>query len=229
MSCWLRGIWELVSHESGANTERLRKLLPGSDPELVLEWLDAVQLIFDKPWSEPLTGLVELAKVPIELVVQDHRGRATSRHGMVAIAVEAKPRGELGAVRVRRLPRVDPQTMLGFVRSAVAPKTCIRTGPWRGYTSLRQRGYGHIVATRAEGDDAMTLVQQVASLLRLWLWSTRAVGMDRLDYYLSEFTFRFNARLHYAASDRTAMFDDILRLALDVPAVPHHTTRRKSG
>ena len=59
-------------------------------------------------------------------------------------------------------------------------------------------GYKHVVTSHdiSIGDNALPLVHRVASLLKRWLLGTHqgAVSHEKLDYYLDEFTFRFNRR-----------------------------------
>ena len=62
--------------------------------------------------------------------------------------------------------------------------------------------------------------RQVASLLRLWLWASRPVQLGRLDPYLDEFAFRFDANLRFAAHDRASRFDAVLRLGWQLRPVP---------
>ncbi len=87
-------------------------------------------------------------------------------------------------------------------------------------------GYRHqpiVVKHRAE--DAATLlprVHRVASLLKRWLWGTHqgAVGHAYLDYYLDEFTFRFNRR--HSAS-RGKLFYRLAQQAVQVDPAPFVT------
>jgi hypothetical protein len=76
----------------------------------------------------------------------------------------------------------------------------------------------------ASGDSAhvaMPEVHRVASLLKRWLLGTNqgAVSHDRLDYYLDEFTFRFNRR---RARRRGLLFYRLLEQA--VATDPHPLT-----
>lgn len=225
---WLRALWALLSRETGAKPSELRSLFPSASEHLVLDWLDTLQATFDRVWDTPLQGLVEVAKVPVEVIAKRH-GRTHGRHAMVGIAVEALRDDELGGVRVCRLPRIDPNTMLNFVRRAVRPSSTVRTCNWHGYAKLRHHGYGHMVSRRPPAEEpSMEVAQQVASLLRLWLWSSRAMDLERLDYYLAEFNFRYNARLRHAASNRLALFNEVLSLAL-APAMASATARAHSS
>lgn len=74
------------------------------------------------------------------------------------------------------------------------------TDAWRGYRGIDMAGYGHKwVSIRASTENAVQLlphVHRVASLLKRWLLATHqgAVQPEQLNYYLDEFTFRFNRR-----------------------------------
>jgi hypothetical protein len=59
-------------------------------------------------------------------------------------------------------------------------------------------GHAHkVVGNTAEfGDNLLPHCHRVASLLKRWILGTHqgAVSHDHLDYYLDEYTFRFNRR-----------------------------------
>lgn len=230
LTAWLRAIWELVSNESGADVRRLQGVLPVLRRELVVSWLRVLQDVFEKLWRQPLAGHVEVAKVPVEVIVRDERDRGRARHCMVAIAVQTSSDGEGLGLRARALPKVDDRAMISFVRSAVAEGSSVCTSAWRGYGQLNALGYDHVIAGAPDSDPAaLTTVQQVASLLRMWLWSTHAIELDQLNYYLAEFTFRNTVRLNSEGSDRDALFNALLRLALEPEGCPQLATRQKSG
>jgi len=60
------------------------------------------------------------------------------------------------------------------------------------------KGYKHSVVRNSTdvGDNLLPLASRVAALLKSWLQGTHqgAVLPSHLDYYLDEFTFRFNRR-----------------------------------
>ena len=85
----------------------------------------------------------------------------------------------------------------------VRPGTRVITDAWQGYRGLDGLGYAHERrsqrAARARGEDPGELlpaVHRVASLAKRWLLGTHqgAIGLQHLDDYLDEFTFRFNRR-----------------------------------
>ena len=87
-----------------------------------------------------------------------------------------------------------------FVQAAIAPGSRVPTDGWLGYEPLRRHGYRHRI-TFLEGQSRspsqlLPHVHQVVSLLKRWLLGTQhgAVTHEHLEYYLDEFTFRFNRR-----------------------------------
>ena len=81
---------------------------------------------------------------------------------------------------------------------SVTDGSTVRTDGWTGYKQLSFKGYGHIVVRKdaSVGDNLLPLVNRVVALLKKWLQGTHqgAVRPPYLDYYLDEFTFRFNRR-----------------------------------
>ena len=65
------------------------------------------------------------------------------------------------------------------------------------------------------GDNLLPLAHRVASLLKRWLGGTHhgAVRASHLDYYLDEFTFRFNRR---TSRSRGKLFYRLMQQAVAV-------------
>jgi hypothetical protein len=87
---------------------------------------------------------------------------------------------------------------LGEDRVGVLAAAAVQTDGWRGYCDLGELGYRHeaICGTDEVGEHPLPHCHRVAALLQRWLLETHqgAVRPSRLDYYLDEFTFRFNRR-----------------------------------
>ena len=83
---------------------------------------------------------------------------------------------------------------------AVDSGAVVRTDGSAAYRALQKHGYQHEKTALAGAKDpahvSMPGVHRVASLLKRWLLGTHqgAVGPEQLDYYLDEYTFRFNRR-----------------------------------
>ena len=68
--------------------------------------------------------------------------------------------------------------------------------------------------------ELMPRVHPVASLLKCWLLGTHqgAVSREHLDYYLDEFTFRFNRR---TSRSRGKLFYRLVQQSVAVAPVPY--------
>ncbi len=73
----------------------------------------------------------------------------------------------------------------------------------------------------------MPRVHKVAALLKRWLLGTLQGGIQHqhLDYYLDEFTFRFNRRRSQA---RGLLFHRLVRQAAAVGPAPYHSIIKPS-
>lgn len=73
----------------------------------------------------------------------------------------------------------------------------------------------------------MPRVHRVASLLKRWLMGTHqgAVAHEHLDYYLDEFTFRFNRR---RSANRGKLFFRLVQQSVAVDPAPYKSLIRCS-
>lgn len=73
----------------------------------------------------------------------------------------------------------------------------------------------------------MPRVHRVASLLKRWLMGTHqgAVTQEHLDYYLDEFTFRFNRR---RSANRGKLFYRLVQQAVAINPAPYKSLVRCS-
>jgi hypothetical protein len=90
---------------------------------------------------------------------------------------------------------------------------------------LESKGYKHdvTIVTRKKKTPSELLprVHQVIALLKRWLMGTHqgAVSQKHLDYYLDEFTFRFNRR---SSKSRGKLFFRLAQQAVAVDPVTYH-------
>jgi hypothetical protein len=117
--------------------------------------------------------------------------------------------------------------MQAFVQEAVAPGS-LHTDGLLSYDRLEKYGYRHritfVKARKESASELLPRVHQVISLLKRWLLGTHqgTVSRAHLDYYLDEFTFRFNRR---TARHRGKLF---YRLVQQAVAVERRTRRSSS-
>ena len=134
-----------------------------------------------------------------------------------------EPKG-FGRIRLRQIPDVSGDSLIGFVRDVVTPGSVILTDGWMGYHGLRRAGYQRDkIVLSSSGDPAHVAlpgVHRVASLLKRWLLGTHqgAVSNKHLDYYLDEFTFRFNRR---GSKARGLLFYRLLQQAVRTEPVAY--------
>jgi hypothetical protein len=108
----------------------------------------------------------------------------------------------------------------------------VHTDGWQGYFDIGKYRFGHVVTNVSQSGDpahvALPHVHRVASLVRRWILGTHqgAVSHDQLDYYLDEFTFRFNRR---HSRHRGLLFYRLLQGALAADPHPYRTLISESA
>ena len=149
-------------------------------------------------------------------------GRQTESKSIVVIAAEVRGTAT-GRIRMRCVPDASEESLLPFVQETVTPEARVRTDGWVAYNGLKALGYKHkptvIAGGRRTASEVMPRVHKVASLLKRWLLGTLQGGVQRrhLDYYLDEFTFRFNRR---ASRSRGLLFYRLVQQAVATDPVP---------
>ena len=115
---------------------------------------------------------------------------------------------------MRRIPDVTKATLTDFVVDHIARGAEVRTDGWQGYFDP-----AHV---------AMPHVHRDASLVQRWLLGTHqgAISHDQLDYYLDEFTFRFNRR---RSRHRGLLFYRLLEGAVGTAPHPYKALTSKTA
>ena len=149
-----------------------------------------------------------------------HHNRGAEGKSLVVIMVQDK-RGRAGRIRLARVANASRASLVPAVSAGVAPGSTVTTDGWTGYEGLSEAGYTHVIARPESvvGDDLLPLPHLVASLLKRWILGTYqgSVSPEHLDYYLDEFTFRFNRR---TSASRGKLFYRLVQQAAQVDPVP---------
>jgi len=226
---WFLAAWHVCSTKNGASALGLQKLLGLGSYHTAWAWLHKLRRAMVVPGRDPLQGEVEVDETYVGGEEPGLRGgRARGKKELVAIAVECRGTGS-GRVRLARIPNASRDTLHGFIKANVEPGATLLTDGWPSYATIDQAGYGHKpVSIRASLENASELlprVHRVAALLKRWLLATHqgAVQPEHLDYYLDEFTFRFNRRDSRA---RGLLFYRLLHQAVRTPPHPKATLSR---
>jgi len=131
--------------------------------------------------------------------------------------------GACGRARLARIADCSEPVLTEFVSGAAEPCSVISTDSWRGYLGLERAGFSHCpTSISASGDPAhvvMPRAHRIASLLKRWLLGTHqgAIRAQQLDFYLDEFTFRFNRR---SSNHRGLLYYRLLEQAVQLEHVP---------
>ena len=120
---------------------------------------------------------------------------------------------KLGRLRLLRIDDVSGKTLEMAVTTVITPGSIVETDGWQGYNGLSTIGYSHRIVREKALDDLLPHVHLVISLLKRWLLGTHQGGVQssHLDYYLDEFTFRFNRRTSHS---RGMLFRRVLENAV---------------
>lgn len=196
-------------------------------------WLHKLRRAMVRPGRDRLSGRVEVDETYLGGLEEGLYGRQTCNKALIVVAAEEDGR-RTGRIRMRRIGSASGKNLHGFVAAVVEPGSVIHTDGWRGYKGLSNKGYVHEVTPLRGKKDASELlprVHHVISLLKHWLMGTHhgAVSHKYLDYYLDEFTFRFNRR---TSRHRGKLFFRLLQQAVAVEPAPYKsltTNARRSG
>jgi transposase-like protein len=171
------------------------------------------------PARDRLTGVVEVDEVFIGGDRPGKRGRGAEGKALVLIAAQEDGK-RIRRIRVRRVADASGQSLEPALWEMVEPGSTVRTDGWGGYNGLTELGYRHrVVQQNAHlGDNLLPMVNLAASLLKRWLLGTHQGGVQHshLDYYLDEYTFRFNRR---TSKSRGLLSYRLLSQAIDLGPV----------
>lgn len=218
---WFQAMWHIASQKYGTNALGLQRVLGLGSYHTAWEWLHRLRRAMVRPGRGKLSGLVEVDETFIGGKAPGKRGRGAANKTLVAVAVEDKGELGFGRIRLRRIPDASSEVLSAFIRENIESGSQVRTDGWSGYTEVSAMGYEHHVEKQTEGigENPLPLVHRIASLLKRWLMGTYqgAVRPQHLDYYLDEYTFRFNRR---TSASRGKLFYRLVEQAMMIDPVP---------
>jgi transposase-like protein len=220
LSVWFRAIWQVSSQKNGVSALGLQRVLGLGSYKTAWSMLQKLRRAMVRPGRERLKGLVEVDETYWGAREAGMVGRLTQKKALIIVGAEVDGQG-IGRVRLRRIPDLSKASLHGFIQDAVEPGSTVRTDGQSTYEGLS--GYVHerrIQRAQPAGEHLLPRVHRVVSLLKRWLMGTHqgAVEHEHLDYYLDEFTFRFNRR---TSASRGKLFYRLLQQAVQVPPAPY--------
>ena len=219
---WFLAMWFVTSQKNGVSALGLQRALGLGSYETSWAWLHKLRRAMVRPGRDRLAGEIEADETDVGGPEEGKRGRQVESKAIVAVAAEQRGRG-IGRIRLRRVKDVSAESLLAFLQDAVEPGATIHTDGWRGYAGLPAAGYRHQVTVIGGGSEPaheiMPRAHKVAALLKRWLLGTLHGGIQHqhLDYYLDEFTFRFNRRRSQA---RGLLFHRLVQQAVAIGPAP---------
>ncbi|MGB7591742.1 MAG: IS1595 family transposase [Terriglobia bacterium] len=224
LRAWFEAMWFVTNQKSGGSALGLQRILGLGSYQTAWAWLHKLRRAMVRPGRDRLTGRVEVDETYLGGPEKDVYGRQAGNKILIVVAAQEDGKG-IGRIRVRSAPDASAESLIPFVEDSIEPGSVVHTDAWLGYEPLERKGYQHQITFlrghRRSPSELLPRVHRVVSLLKRWLMSTHqgAVSHEHLDYYLDEFTFRFNRRRSKA---RGLLFYRLLQQAVEVAPVPYH-------
>lgn len=221
LTVWFRAMWWVTTQKNGASAIGLQRILGLKSYETAWTWLHKFRRAMIRPGRELLSGRVEVDECFIGSPEEEMRGRGSVDKTLVVVAVEENGKG-IGRIRFKQIPNASGSTLNRFLKESVSPGSVVHTDGWKGYKNVGSHGYEHEVTVlkgrKETASELLPRVHLVISLLKRWLMGTHqgAVSHKHLDYYLDEFTFRFNRR---KSMNRGKLFYRLVQQAVAIEPV----------
>lgn len=217
---WFRAIWHVTSQKYGTNALGLQRVLGLGSYHTAWTWLHKLRRAMVRPDRDRLSGIIEVDETYLGGGKPGKRGRGATGKALVVIAAQ-KDGKRIGRIRLHRVPNASAGSLESALKASIEAGSIVRTDAWVGYSGLSELGYAHhIVREGADvGDNLLPKAHLVASLLKRWLLGTYQGGVrpSHLDYYLDEYTFRFNRR---TSRSRGKLFYRLVQQAAVIDPVP---------
>jgi len=219
LSLWFRAMWYVTSQKNGTSALAIQRLLGLGSYKTAWALLHKLRRAMVRPGRDRLQGTVEVDEAYWGGEEAGMIGRKTEEKALIVVAAEEDGAG-IGRIRMRRIATPDRANLHGFIRAVIEPGSTVRTDGLQAYRRLTGYRHDRQVQRRQPPDEhLLPRVHRVISLLKRWLLGTHqgAVAQDYLDYYLDEFTFRFNRR---TSRSRGKLFYRLAQQAVQVSPVP---------
>ena len=230
LKVWFRAMWYVTNQKHGVSALGLQRMLGLGSYRTAWSWLHKLRRAMVRPGRDRLSGIVEVDEAYIGGPEPGKRGRGAAGKALVVIAAQ-KDGKRIGRIRLKRVADASAKNLNEAVKYSVEANSTVRTDDWNGYNQLQKLGYSHEVIrkTSGVGKNLLPSANIVISLLKRWLLGIHqgAVKMSHLDYYLDEFTFRFNRR---TSRSRGKLFYRLVQQAAEVePLLINNISTGRSG
>jgi len=216
LKLWFHVMWWVVSQKTGCSALNLKNAMDFESYETAWTWLQKLRRVMIRPNREMLSGRIEVDETYLGAEETGVHGRETDTKVLIVAAVEEQD-GRIGRVRFRCVKNASSEELVPFIQDNIDKSSTVVTDGWSGYNSLESKGYNHVVYNVSKSEltasELLPNVHLVIALVKRWLLGTHqgAVSEKHLQYYLDEFSFRFNRRL---STNRGLLFYRLMQLAV---------------
>jgi len=199
---WFGAVWYITNQKNGISALGVHRLLGFGSYQTSWALLHKLRSAMVNPEREKLSGIVEVDEIFIGGVVhrKSIKNHSSKSKAVVLVAVELlEPKG-FGRIRLRHVSAATKDNIEQFIIDVVKPGSVIYSDGSPVYNCAKENGFTHHKTVHLGSDIAahitMPGVHRVASLLKRCLLGAYqgAIQEKQLEYYLDEYTFRFNRR-----------------------------------
>ena len=231
LSMWFRAMWWITSQKNGTSALGLQRILGIGSYETAWTWLHKLRIAMVRPWRDKLNDDIEVDEAFIGGKQSGkNRGRGTDNKTLIAVAVE-KNENKIGRIRLAVIKDASNESLLEFIHNSIKKGSTVNTDGWKGYNGIENHGYKRVIVERKEINDDKMLPKAhlVISLLKRWIIGTLqgSLSSQHMEYYLDEYTFRFNRR---TSTSRGKLFYRLLDQAVQMkPSTYNEIIDRKGA
>lgn len=217
LQMWFKAMWHITNQKHGISALGLQRFLGIGSYQTAWEWLYRLRHAMVRPGRDRISGKVEVDESFVGGKKAGKRGRGSDGKVLVVIAAQIDG-NRIGRIRLYRVPNASGDSLNRAIKESIEPGSTVMTDGWEGYSKVETFGYIHKIVKKDVnvGNNLLPKCNMVASLLKRWLLGTHHGRIQYLDYYLDEFTFRFNRR---TSKSRGMLFYRLVQQALMIDPV----------
>lgn len=212
LQLWFRAIWYVTNQKHGISALGLQRALGIGSYHTAWEWLYRLRHAMVRPNRDRISGTIEVDETYVGGKKTGKRGRGAGGKVLVVIAVQIDGK-RIGRIRLKRILDASGDSLNPVIKETIEPGSTVITDGWEGYSKVKTFGYTHKIAKKEGfvGENLLPKCNVVAALLKRWLMGIHQGRAQYIDYYLDEFTFRFNRR---TSKSRGMLFYRLVQQAL---------------
>ena len=204
---WFHAAYLVTTQTPGMSAVQFQRQMGMSSYKTAFTILHKLRSAMVRPGRSKLSGIAEVDETYIGGERPGPSGRGALNKVIVVGAVDLHGK-YANRVRLRVIPNVTGETLIGFIKTNVEEGSLVKTDDWKAYSKLTSEGYRHEVTLD------LPHIHRVFSNLKTWLLGTHhgAVKKQHLQAYLNEYCFRFNCRKTPMAAFQTVLGMTSVRL-----------------